>query len=126
MAKMEIKRYLLASFIFDLGKFSSANQCPCINVFWEVNNKEKPFTLTIRHNWNSFEVSYVYKTLMKYLVGHSFTELAEHEIKERIPNYQGAFECDKLHEFHLSERGKYILSSQSQEQVERWIKLKQL
>lgn len=118
-----MKRKLIASIIFDISNASTGFNAPTANVYWDLTDDKKPFRLEVRIAWHGYQINFPYKLMMKYLKNKSFIQLATEEIKEQFSEYKGKL---KEVEAYYSEFGKCISASNNQEQIERWIKLKQI
>lgn len=121
--KAKLKRKLLVSLVFDLGIVPSAFLIPTVCLYWNLEDSEKPFKLTLRLGWLHKEVNYEYNRLMRYLQKYTIYDLAKTEITERFAEYKGHFYIDGG--YYESELWKAIKAANSKEQAEKWAKKNQ-
>lgn len=118
------KRKLLVSMCFDLETAETAFYIPTISLYWNIEDAEKPFKMTMRFGWIQAEFNCEYKRLTKYLKKYTLYDLAKVEMMERIPTYTGKFKIEGG--YYESETWKAIKVANSQEQIEKWIKTNKL
>jgi hypothetical protein len=112
----KLKRKLIASFIYDLGKSETSIYSPCVNVYWDIEDEN--IKIFVRCAWQDFTMTidfYRFKTVLKKL---SMTDIPKHDITERT-SYKGDFEIEES--YHLSDFGKSVLTAKTKEQVISWI-----
>lgn len=112
-----MKRKLIASFVFDLGKSETTIYSPCVNVYWDIEDEVIKFY--VRYAWQDFTIPVSFYQFKNALKKASITDMIKHDITERT-SYRGEFELEES--YYMSDFGKAFLSAESQEQVVRWIK----
>lgn len=111
-----LKRKLIASFVYDLGKSEGAIYSPCVNVYWDIADEN--IKIFVRYAWQDFTMTvdfYQFKMALKKM---SITDIAKHDITERT-SYRGDFEIEES--YHISDFGKSLMAAKNKEQVLGWI-----
>lgn len=112
----KIKRKLIASFVYDLGKSETSIYSPCVSVYWDVADENIKFF--VRYAWQDFTETISYDKFKEALKKFSLVDMPKFSITERT-NYKGDFEIEDS--YHLSDFGKAIIASKNKGQVIKWI-----
>lgn len=113
-----MKRKLLASFFFDCGTAHSSYDTPTVSIFWDLQDKDKPFQMIIRYQWVDKKFNYPFS---EKVITSNWVELAKYNISENF-DYKGDFKIDFNNEYYISDFGKCVKCANSAEQINNWCK----